>query len=104
MKKYDVVALGELLIDFTDNGRSSQGNPVFEANSLVSWSCDLPLAIPLSTYLMTASSDICACTGAAKAMSANNKISANAFLSLIRFILFLMFCLRCCMCICILQK
>ena len=32
MKKYDVVALGELLIDFTDNGRSSQGNPVFEAN------------------------------------------------------------------------
>ena len=32
MKKYDVVALGELLIDFTDNGLSSQGNPVFEAN------------------------------------------------------------------------
>lgn len=32
MKKYDVVALGELLIDFTENGRSGQGNPVFEAN------------------------------------------------------------------------
>ena len=32
MKKYDVVALGELLIDFTDNGLSGQGNPVFEAN------------------------------------------------------------------------
>ncbi len=32
MKQYDVVALGELLIDFTDNGLSSQGNPVFEAN------------------------------------------------------------------------
>ena len=32
MKKYDVVALGELLIDFTDNGLSVQGNPVFEAN------------------------------------------------------------------------
>ena len=32
MKKYDVVALGELLIDFTDNGLSSQGNPLFEAN------------------------------------------------------------------------
>ena len=32
MKKYDVVALGELLIDFTDNGLSSQGNPVYEAN------------------------------------------------------------------------
>ena len=32
MKRYDVVALGELLIDFTENGMSSQGNPVFEAN------------------------------------------------------------------------
>ncbi len=32
MKKYDVVALGELLIDFTENGISSQMNPVFEAN------------------------------------------------------------------------
>lgn len=31
-KRYDVVALGELLIDFTQNGYSSQGNPVFEAN------------------------------------------------------------------------
>lgn len=30
--KYDVVALGELLIDFIQNGYSSQGNPVFEAN------------------------------------------------------------------------
>lgn len=28
----DVVALGELLIDFTENGVSSQGNPLFEAN------------------------------------------------------------------------
>ncbi len=32
MKRYDVVALGELLIDFTENGVSGQGNPVFEAN------------------------------------------------------------------------
>lgn len=32
MKKYDVTALGELLIDFTLNGTSSQGNPLFEAN------------------------------------------------------------------------
>lgn len=32
MKKYDVVALGELLIDFTENGKSVQGNPLFEAN------------------------------------------------------------------------
>lgn len=31
-KKYDVVALGELLIDFTENGLSSQGNPLLEAN------------------------------------------------------------------------
>ena len=29
-KKYDVVALGELLIDFTENGLSSQGNPLME--------------------------------------------------------------------------
>lgn len=29
---YDVVALGELLIDFIQNGRNSKGNPVFEAN------------------------------------------------------------------------
>jgi len=32
MKRYDVVALGELLIDFTENGASEQGNPIFEAN------------------------------------------------------------------------
>lgn len=32
MKNYDVVALGELLIDFTENGISGQGNPVYEAN------------------------------------------------------------------------
>ena len=29
---YDVAALGELLIDFTQNGRSEQGNLIFEAN------------------------------------------------------------------------
>lgn len=32
MKQYDVVALGELLIDLTQNGISSQGNPMLEAN------------------------------------------------------------------------
>ncbi|MDE7199194.1 MAG: carbohydrate kinase, partial [Lachnospiraceae bacterium] len=32
MKKYDVVTLGELLIDFTENGVSGQGNPIYEAN------------------------------------------------------------------------
>ncbi|MCI5898803.1 MAG: carbohydrate kinase [Hominisplanchenecus sp.] len=32
MKQYDVTALGELLIDFTENGKSGQGNPLFEAN------------------------------------------------------------------------
>ncbi len=31
-KKYDAVALGELLIDFTETGVSDQGNPVMEAN------------------------------------------------------------------------
>ena len=29
--EFDVIALGELLIDFTMNGTSSQGNQVFEA-------------------------------------------------------------------------
>lgn len=32
MKKYDVVALGELLIDMTNNGKSEQGNSLYEAN------------------------------------------------------------------------
>jgi fructokinase len=32
MKKYDVTAIGELLIDFTENGVSAQGNPIMEAN------------------------------------------------------------------------
>lgn len=32
MKNVDVTALGELLIDFTQNGTSQQGNPMFEAN------------------------------------------------------------------------
>ncbi len=31
-RKYDVTALGELLIDFTENGLSGQGNFLFEAN------------------------------------------------------------------------
>ena len=31
MKQFDVVALGELLIDFTKNGVSNQGNGLFEA-------------------------------------------------------------------------
>lgn len=31
-KKYDVAAIGELLIDFTQNGLSSQGNWLMEAN------------------------------------------------------------------------
>lgn len=31
-KSFDVIALGELLIDFTENGTSSQGNPLMEAN------------------------------------------------------------------------
>lgn len=31
-KKFDVITLGELLIDFTENGASAQGNTLFEAN------------------------------------------------------------------------
>ena len=31
-QRFDVVALGELLIDFTENGLSGQGNTLFEAN------------------------------------------------------------------------
>ena len=33
MKKFDVTALGELLVDFTENGMSAQGNPLLEAKS-----------------------------------------------------------------------
>lgn len=32
IKKYEVTAIGELLIDFTENGSSQQGNPILEAN------------------------------------------------------------------------
>lgn len=32
MRSFDVTALGELLIDFTENGISEQGNPILEAN------------------------------------------------------------------------
>ena len=32
MKQYDVAALGELLVDLTQNGVSEQGNKLFEAN------------------------------------------------------------------------
>ena len=31
-KEVDIVAVGELLIDFTENGDSAQGNPLMEAN------------------------------------------------------------------------
>ena len=31
-KQFDVIAMGELLIDFTGSGMSEQGNPVYEAN------------------------------------------------------------------------
>ena len=31
MRQFDVVALGELLVDFTENGASGQGNSLFEA-------------------------------------------------------------------------
>ena len=35
MKKYDVVALGELLIDFTENDISAQGNPILEEHHVM---------------------------------------------------------------------
>ena len=31
-KRFDVIALGELLVDFTESGLSGQGNPLLEAN------------------------------------------------------------------------
>ena len=31
-ERFDVIALGELLIDFTENGQSAQGNPLLESN------------------------------------------------------------------------
>ena len=31
MRQYNVAALGELLIDFTRNGTTAQGNGMFEA-------------------------------------------------------------------------
>lgn len=31
-RSFDVAALGELLIDFTQNGFSAQGNPLYKAN------------------------------------------------------------------------
>ena len=32
---FDVTALGELLIDFTENGLSGQGNPLLDRKSVV---------------------------------------------------------------------
>lgn len=47
-KSYDVTALGELLIDFTENGISAQGNPILEANPggrrATYWRCSISLA------------------------------------------------------------
>ena len=34
-RKYDVTALGELLIDFTENGNSEQGNPLMEEHHVI---------------------------------------------------------------------
>ena len=41
-RKYDVTALGELLIDFTENGDSAQGNPLMEANPAALPAMSLP--------------------------------------------------------------
>jgi len=37
LKEYDVTALGELLIDFTENDKSVQGNSLFRLRYL--WDC-----------------------------------------------------------------
>ena len=34
MQKFDVVALGELLVDFTENGMSGQGNTILELHAM----------------------------------------------------------------------
>ena len=41
-KKYDVIAMGELLVDFTMNGKSEQGNDLRrarEARHAMCWQC-----------------------------------------------------------------
>lgn len=42
-KRFDVIAMGELLIDFTMNGQSEQGNNLFEAcpaeRRVMCWQC-----------------------------------------------------------------
>lgn len=47
-RNYDVTSLGELLIDFTENGTSAQGNPIMEANPggahVMFWLCLSALA------------------------------------------------------------
>ncbi len=51
MKQIDVVALGELLIDFTESGISAQGNLLFEANPgvlpVMCWRCSQNLGTGL---------------------------------------------------------
>lgn len=47
MKQYDVAAMGELLIDLTQNGYSDQGNPIFEANPVELRAMFLPCCINL---------------------------------------------------------
>ena len=48
-KQFDVIALGELLIDFTENGLSGQGNPLLEANA-VSFSSDGAVLVDVEKY------------------------------------------------------
>lgn len=64
-KKYDVVALGELLIDFTQNGLSSQGNTLFEAN---------PGGAPCNVFANAAASIITTRRGALRVMPEKKEI------------------------------
>ena len=45
-KHYDVTALGELLIDFTENGVSEQGNAFLEANPGGHFGEKIPMIFP----------------------------------------------------------
>ena len=40
-KRFDVIAMGELLIDFTMNGQSEQGNNLFalSVHCVMCWQC-----------------------------------------------------------------
>lgn len=65
MKNFDVVALGELLIDFTENGKSAQGNMTYEANpgrSALQRVGNVEQSRPQEPHLSAKSDRICSAT------------------------------------------